>query len=184
MSSRKSFRHALVRCSDSADLNLVCAFFSDVRLFRAWRRMQTTQSIICTTLWLSGSNLLLQTSWCGVCLGVCTRCLLFSILSGPVLIAFILDGYVYPCIDGSDERNCLINPVPFRNASCSDAAGSQEDYSQLMRMLTLNVTTGRQWDDQQKAPWFNFLDESGVQHQVTVLCCNLLEQALSRIMSV
>jgi len=76
-------------------------------------------------------------------------------------------GYDYPCVNASNVRDCSIQSVPFRNFSCSDAAGSQLDYSVLMQMLPANSTTGRQWDKKQAAPWFDYTDDSTLaQHQV------------------
>jgi len=43
-------------------------------------------------------------------------------------------GYDYPCVNTSAEQ-CTIEPVPFRGAPCSDAAGSQHAYSVLQDQI-------------------------------------------------
>lgn len=46
-------------------------------------------------------------------------------------------GYVYPCQEPGGGRDggavCLLKPTEFRGAPCSDAAGSQKEFAELMR---------------------------------------------------
>lgn len=49
-------------------------------------------------------------------------------------------GYVYPCVEDAngqpaaeDVDVCLLPPVPFAGAACSDAAGQQYSYADIMR---------------------------------------------------
>lgn len=76
-------------------------------------------------------------------------------------------GYDYPCISYQVQDNmCYINPVPFRGVSCSDAAGKQYGYSNLMDRLK-NSTTGRLWDEDAKSPYFTYTDPMSLDvHQV------------------
>lgn len=74
-------------------------------------------------------------------------------------------GYDYPCLNLSEQGVCSINKVPFRGAPCSDAAGKQKAYSWIMKQVNMSVT-GRLWDDEQKAPYFNYKDQTGQIHQV------------------
>ncbi|EGG18703.1 glycoside hydrolase family 18 protein [Cavenderia fasciculata] len=74
-------------------------------------------------------------------------------------------GYIYPCINENPSLEslvCNITRVPFRGATCSDAAGSEYEYSYLMDLLSNSSlqTTGELWDDQLGSPFFNFIDPS------------------------
>jgi len=70
-------------------------------------------------------------------------------------------GYIYNCLNGPIESTdsnstCVIPPVPFRGAPCSDAAGSEHDYRELRLLLAHNATVPRQWDTASQTPWFEF----------------------------
>lgn len=70
-------------------------------------------------------------------------------------------GYRYPCLEGTtpDARFCPIKEVPFRGVNCSDAAGSEVGYKEiLVRLRTMNATTNPSWDSNQGAPYFNSLE--------------------------
>ncbi|KAK9837735.1 hypothetical protein WJX74_003939 [Apatococcus lobatus] len=77
-------------------------------------------------------------------------------------------GYKYSCIrghkgnegEGGDNRGvCQLKPVAFRGAPCSDAAGQQICFKDVMRLL--QVTGSHvQWDATQQAPFFDFPDSS------------------------
>ncbi|XP_041647051.1 di-N-acetylchitobiase isoform X2 [Cheilinus undulatus] len=73
-------------------------------------------------------------------------------------------GYDYPCLNLS-EGICSIAKVPFRGAPCSDAAGKQKTYKWIMQQVNISMS-GRLWDDTQKAPYFNYEDQTGQIHQV------------------
>lgn len=74
-------------------------------------------------------------------------------------------GYDYPCLNLSQEGVCSIAKVPFRGAPCSDAAGRQKPYKWLMQQVNSSLS-GRLWDEEQQAPYFNYKDQSGQTHQV------------------
>ncbi|KAM6963275.1 di-N-acetylchitobiase [Aplochiton taeniatus] len=74
-------------------------------------------------------------------------------------------GYDYPCVDLSQEGVCAIAKVPFRGAPCSDAAGRQIPYGQIMKQVNGSMS-GRLWDRQQRAPYYNYKDQKGQIHQV------------------
>merc|ERR1712176_1501016 len=68
-------------------------------------------------------------------------------------------GYDYPCENTSDPHveYCPIKAVPFRNVSCSDAAGTEKSYALLRKHLaSKSATTGRRWDPTLKSPYFNY----------------------------
>ncbi|XP_075878862.1 di-N-acetylchitobiase [Nelusetta ayraudi] len=74
-------------------------------------------------------------------------------------------GYDYSCLSLSEEGVCTIEKVPFRGAPCSDAAGKQKAYKWIMQQVNGSMT-GRLWDDNQKAPYFNYKAPNGQIHQV------------------
>lgn len=69
-------------------------------------------------------------------------------------------GYVYTCIDQSpsDVNVCPIAEVPFRNVSCSDAAGSELCYSEVVSLAQHNATRAVAWNESLAAPFFDFVD--------------------------
>ncbi|XP_077439875.1 di-N-acetylchitobiase [Vanacampus margaritifer] len=74
-------------------------------------------------------------------------------------------GYDYPCLNLSQDGLCSIAKVPFRGAPCSDAAGKQKAYSWIMKQVNSSLS-GRLWDGEQQAPYFNYMDPEGQIHQV------------------
>jgi len=75
-------------------------------------------------------------------------------------------GYDYPCIKLPNETTCEIQPVPFRGVPCSDAAGREKAYTELMGLLKTS-TTGLRWNQPLQSPWFNYKDAKTTQdHQV------------------
>jgi len=72
-------------------------------------------------------------------------------------------GYQYDCLPGTSPSSlwCPIRSVPFRGFNCSDAAGTELTYAQI---LNLSRSTGAGevgWDDNMKAPFFNFASGDG-----------------------
>ena len=68
---------------------------------------------------------------------------------------------------GEQDRYCPIALVPFRGAPCSDAAGSEINYSDIYAMLKAgNTTTGRQWDALLQSPYFNYKGADGTVYQM------------------
>ncbi|XP_067244621.1 di-N-acetylchitobiase isoform X2 [Chanodichthys erythropterus] len=60
---------------------------------------------------------------------------------------------------------CTIPKVPFRGAPCSDASGKQIPYSIMMKQINSSIS-GRLWDENQRAPYYNYKDTEGRVHQV------------------
>lgn len=72
---------------------------------------------------------------------------------------------------------CNLALTPFRGVECSDAVGAQVAYEFVAARLASpnGTTTGRQWDEYLKTPWFNYVHEDGSVHQVRDLpCCKYL----------
>ncbi|XP_071490541.1 di-N-acetylchitobiase-like [Diadema antillarum] len=75
-------------------------------------------------------------------------------------------GYNYPCLNLSDTDVCSIKRVPFRGVNCSDAAGTQKDYSMITKLLADN-STGRKWSKDYQAPYFDYKNsQTGLMTQV------------------
>ena len=78
-------------------------------------------------------------------------------------------GYDYPCLNGTatDADFCRIPFAPFRGVNCSDAAGREIKFWMFMDILNNNATTtGRQWASDVGTPWFNYVAEDGIVHQM------------------
>ncbi|XP_030850869.1 di-N-acetylchitobiase [Strongylocentrotus purpuratus] len=76
-------------------------------------------------------------------------------------------GYNYKCLTVSETDVCTIPEVPFRGVNCSDAAGNQKSFVNVMKLLVLNSTTGRKWNATYKAPYFDYKNsETGEAYQV------------------
>ncbi|KDO22361.1 hypothetical protein SPRG_11313 [Saprolegnia parasitica CBS 223.65] len=67
--------------------------------------------------------------------------------------------YQYPCRHYDPIADlCSLSMVPFRGAPCSDAAGSQLDYRDVMAQLH---TTKRRWDNVTATPYFVHRNATG-----------------------
>lgn len=68
------------------------------------------------------------------------------------------------------EGICSIEKVPFRGASCSDAAGTQKTYKWIVKQVNTSLS-GRLWDDSQQAPYFNYkvYFTSFIHHQIVAV---------------
>lgn len=73
-------------------------------------------------------------------------------------------GYDYPCETLSTDGVCSIKKVSFRGASCSDAAGTQRDFDEILSLLS-NSSTGRIFDKTTASPYFVYSASDG-SHQV------------------
>ncbi|KXZ50271.1 hypothetical protein GPECTOR_17g910 [Gonium pectorale] len=83
-------------------------------------------------------------------------------------------GYDYMC--EADARGvspdprvdlCPIQPVEYRGCPCSDAAGMQRGFKDLMEVLRSGRnSTGLLWDSLAQSPHFNYVDEADHVHQV------------------
>jgi len=91
-----------------------------------------------------------------------------GISSDKLVLGLPWYGYDYPCTSiSSDGITCQIKQVPFRGVNCSDAAGTEKAYSDLMPLLQYNSTTGYQWSNEFQSPWFNYKNNLTQQiHQV------------------
>ncbi|XP_054836059.1 di-N-acetylchitobiase [Eublepharis macularius] len=74
-------------------------------------------------------------------------------------------GYDYSCLSLSKAHVCSIEEVSFRGAPCSDAAGRQVPYRIIMNLANSSIT-GILWNEEQKAPYFEYRDPHGTIHQV------------------
>ncbi|RXN09242.1 di-N-acetylchitobiase [Labeo rohita] len=74
-------------------------------------------------------------------------------------------GYDYSCLNFTKDGVCTIPKVPFRGAPCSDASGRQIPYSIMMKQINSSIS-GRLWDENQRAPYYNYKDTEGKVHQV------------------
>jgi len=77
-------------------------------------------------------------------------------------------GYDYLCLNMTDPKSpfCPIKLVPFRGVNCSDAAGTQRNYPNILRTLRNNTITGRIWESYLQTPYFNYYDSTQNVHQV------------------
>ena len=71
-------------------------------------------------------------------------------------------GYRYECLPGTprDATFCPIPLVPFRGVNCSDAAGGEVPYANIMRVADAPDArvTARGWDANMAAPWMNVVE--------------------------
>eukprot|EP00754_Rhynchopus_humris_P021211 Rhum_TRINITY_DN14734_c0_g1::Rhum_TRINITY_DN14734_c0_g1_i1::g.112122::m.112122/K12310/CTBS; Di-N-acetylchitobiase len=79
-------------------------------------------------------------------------------------------GYDYPCLPGTDKTAefCNLELKPFRGVNCSDAAGTEIEFSEYMARLNAgNTTTGRRWNADVGTPYYNYVKD-GVVHQMWI----------------
>ena len=81
-------------------------------------------------------------------------------------------GYNYPCENSGNNQTetCDLKLVPFRGVNCSDAAGSEIAFQDIMTMLsdkeTHNITTDIRRGNYLQTPNFNYVDSTGKTHQL------------------
>ncbi|WIA29055.1 hypothetical protein OEZ86_011567 [Tetradesmus obliquus] len=83
-------------------------------------------------------------------------------------------GYDYPCQGedadtpaAADADLCRLQPVAFQDVSCSDAAGAQRCYYEIMALLAQKRnTTEVKREPTQASPYFNYRADDGSIHQV------------------
>ncbi|KAK8397859.1 hypothetical protein O3P69_004572 [Scylla paramamosain] len=73
-------------------------------------------------------------------------------------------GYTYPCLQLDKNNTCYIKEVPFRGVNCSDAAGKELPFREILNIRHLYNATDH-WDQNSLTPWFNFKSKEG-QHQI------------------
>ena len=74
-------------------------------------------------------------------------------------------GYDYPCISLDKDGTCHIHEVPYRNVNCSDAAGTQVAYYDILKLMN-STGAEKKWDNTLKAPYFTYTDTNKTDHQV------------------
>uniref|UniRef100_A0A8D0E4A2 Di-N-acetylchitobiase n=1 Tax=Salvator merianae TaxID=96440 RepID=A0A8D0E4A2_SALMN len=74
-------------------------------------------------------------------------------------------GYDYTCLSLSMTHVCSFAKIPFGGPPCSDAAGRQVPYKIIMKQIN-NSLSGILWDQEEKAPYFEYKDSHGALHQV------------------
>mmetsp|Transcript_35360 Transcript_35360/g.82655 ORF Transcript_35360/g.82655 Transcript_35360/m.82655 type:complete len:416 (-) Transcript_35360:24-1271(-) len=104
---------------------------------------------------LAGANAPLPGTMRGV-----QRYLDLGIEASKLILGVPWYGYRYPCSKdtAADAQYCPIASVPFRGVNCSDAAGREVPVDQILEKLR-SSSTGRRWDANQHAPWFNSVEE-------------------------
>jgi len=69
-------------------------------------------------------------------------------------------GYKYPCVT-LKKGVCVIMEVPFRGCNCSDAAGKEFAYKDVLEMENKSLT-GTHWDNISKTPFFETLEDGQI----------------------
>lgn len=77
---------------------------------------------------------------------------------GKLILGVPWYGYRYPC-ELLQGGLCTIREVPFRGCNCTDAAGKEFPYSQVLEMLALSEG-GREWDGASATPTFTYREGS------------------------
>lgn len=103
---------------------------------------------------------------------------------------------MYECVSGglAPGEECEIERVPFRGANCSDAAGNQTTFMDIMNLFDRGVCPGNlvkpcelagtmMWDDATLSPYFSFTSGGGV-YQVRGRIFHLLFQSSIPMMRV
>lgn len=73
-------------------------------------------------------------------------------------------GYDYTCLNGTrpDAEYCPIAEVPFRGVNCTDAAGHERPYADIMAQLgQQNHSSPLRWDTSTQSPYFNYIAADG-----------------------
>lgn len=92
-----------------------------------------------------------------------------SIPADKLILGVPWYGYTYTCIDdpAPDQNVCTIQRVTWRGVNCSDAVGSEIDYSYVNSLIANNATRAVAWNDTLSAPFFDYVDATtGAVHQV------------------
>lgn len=75
-------------------------------------------------------------------------------------------GYDYPCLSLFPDNVCMIKKVPFRGVSCSDAAGRQRGYRDIIENILPVSTSGRLYNLTLDSPYMNYKASDGTMHQI------------------
>ncbi|DAZ95163.1 TPA: LOW QUALITY PROTEIN: hypothetical protein N0F65_012417, partial [Lagenidium giganteum] len=74
-------------------------------------------------------------------------------------------GYKYDCQgEVSATRICAIDVMPFFGAPCSDAAGSQVDFRDIMKLQQRLPEVALSWDNMTQTPFLTYTDVSNAEH--------------------
>lgn len=98
------------------------------------------------------------------------RYLALGIPPSKIILGTPWYGYVYECISGglAPGEACEIDRVPFREANCSDAAGNQTTFMEVMDLFDNGICPGdliepcevaagaMMWDEATLSPYFTF----------------------------
>ncbi|KYQ93032.1 glycoside hydrolase family 18 protein [Tieghemostelium lacteum] len=126
-----------------------------------------TQSQIFTQHCTANANTPAQRAWQGT-----ESFLNLGIPPSKLVMALPWYGYDYTCIgEGMTLNNtvCTIKWDEYRGVNCSDAAGTQLWYSQIVDLMANQSIqkTPQQWSNQVYAPWFNYINPNDQQvHQI------------------
>ena len=97
------------------------------------------------------------------------RYLQLGIPASKLVLGLPWYGYRYPCLNGTapDAEFCPIAAVPFAGVNCSDAAGSEVEYGDIMALLDAGRnSTAVRWDESTSSPYFNAVGaDDGVVYQ-------------------
>ena len=109
---------------------------------------------------IAGANSAYPTTVAGV-----SQYLSMGIPPNKLVLGLPWYGYDYPCTAMSRTGVCSIKEVPFQGAPCSDAAGTQRDFDNILLLLA-NSSSGRIFDIATASPHFNYKASDGSLHQV------------------
>lgn len=68
-------------------------------------------------------------------------------------------GYIYNCLNLTDQNLCYIKKDPKNAKHCTQGVGSELDYKKILKILP-NSMGGRQWSDVYKSPFLNYKNNS------------------------
>ncbi|XP_063795031.1 di-N-acetylchitobiase-like [Pseudophryne corroboree] len=74
-------------------------------------------------------------------------------------------GYDYTCLQLTETNQCKVQRPALRRPGYREAVGDQVGYGSIMRQLNSSLS-GRLWDDEQKAAFYNYKGSQGKIHQV------------------
>eukprot|EP00930_Biecheleria_cincta_P041391 TRINITY_DN28370_c0_g1_i1.p1 TRINITY_DN28370_c0_g1~~TRINITY_DN28370_c0_g1_i1.p1 ORF type:complete len:411 (+),score=49.98 TRINITY_DN28370_c0_g1_i1:62-1294(+) len=108
-----------------------------------------------------------------------TRYLQIGIPREKLILGTPWYGYHYACQNsGPSDDVCELKLVPFRGVNCSDAAGSELAFRDIMNLfdrdvcppgsnaVRCRVTSGLRWDESTQSPYFNYVVDDSQLWQV------------------
>lgn len=87
-----------------------------------------------------------------------------SIPADKLVLGLPWYGYNYPCISLTQDRVCTIKRVPYQGAPCSDAAGTEKPFYEILLLLA-DSTSGRLFDVETASLYFMY-NKNGSDFQV------------------